>query len=177
VPWLAAFTGARIGELLWLERKDIRFTQGVAYISIHAGSDDGDARTVKTNSSTRTVPLHPAIIEEGFLDYWRSLPDGEKYLFLGSWADKNGDRTKTPANRLWDWLKLQLPDADWQRLSPCHSFRHWMVSECRRANIDGDYSRVLTGHEAKDVRGRYGPADVPILYEAIKRISSPHEWG
>lgn len=176
VPWLAAFTGARIAELLWLERKDIRFTQGVAYISIQAGSGDGSARTVKTDSSTRSVPLHPAIIEEGFLEYLRSLPGGEQYLFGGSWADKNGDRTKTPANRLRDWLKLQLPDADWQRLSPCHSFRHWMVSECRRANIDGDYSRVLTGHEAKDVHGRYGPADVPILYEAIKRISSPNEW-
>jgi integrase len=176
VPWLAAFTGARIAELLWLERKDIRFTQGVAYISIQAGSGDGSARTVKTDSSTRSVPLHPAIIEEGFLEYLRSLPGGEQYLFGGSWADKNGDRTKTPANRLRDWLKLQLPDADWQRLSPCHSFRHWMVSECRRANIDGDYSRILTGHEAKDVHGRYGPADVPILYEAIKRISSPNEW-
>lgn len=176
-PWLATFTGARIGELLWLERKDIRFTQGIAYINIQAGADEGDARTVKTDSSTRTVPLHPAIINEGFLDYWRSLPEGARYLFPGDWSDKNGDRTKTPANKLRNWIKRQLPDADWQRLSPNHSFRHWLIAECRRVNIDGDYSRVLTGHEAKDVHGRYGPADIPTLYEAVKRIPAPDDWN
>lgn len=175
-PWLAAFTGARIGELLWLERKDIRFTQGIAYINIQAGSEEGDSRTVKTDSSTRTVPLHSAILEEGFLDYWRSLPEGEKYLFPGDWSDQNGDRTKTPANRLRTWIKRQLPDADWLRLSPNHSFRHWLIGECRRAHIDGDYSRVLTGHEAKDIHGRYGPADIPTLHRAIKRIPSPQDW-
>lgn len=107
-PWLAAFTGARIGELLWLERSDIRFTQGIAYINIQAGSDEGEARTVKTDSSTRTAPLHPAILEEGFLDYWQSIPESEKYLFPGNWLDQNGDRTKTPANRLRTWIKRRI---------------------------------------------------------------------
>jgi integrase len=175
-PWLAAFTGARIGELLWLERKDIRFTQGIAYINIQAGSDEGDARTVKTESSIRTVPLHPAIIKEGFLNYWRALPEGEKYLFPGEWSDQNDDRTKTPANKLRRWIKRQLPEADWHRLSPNHSFRHWLIAECRRAGIDEDERRVLTGHEAKDIHGRYGPSDIPALHDEIKKVPSPRHW-
>ncbi|XKH00176.1 site-specific integrase [Marinobacter nauticus] len=176
IPWLAAFTGARIAELLWLERKDISSTEGITYINIQASQEEGEAKRVKTDNSTRSVPLHPAIIREGFLDYCRSLPEGEKYLFPGDWADQNGNRTKTPANKLRDWIKRQLPNADWKRLSPNHSFRHWMASECRKASINGDHARVLAGHEAKDDHGRYGPADVPILFEEIRKIPSPHEW-
>ena len=173
VPWLCAFTGARISEILWLKRKDVGFTSGVAYVSIYPDTDGG-ARSTKNVSSIRHTPLHPAIIEEGFLAYLESLPEGEEYLFPGNWEDKNGDRAKTPANRLRDWLKTKaLPNANWERLNPNHSFRHWLTSECRIAKIDGDYARVLTGHRHKDVHGRYGPADTPTLYNELKAIPSP----
>ncbi|MCZ4286378.1 site-specific integrase [Marinobacter salarius] len=171
-PWLAAFTGARIGELLWLRREDVRTSDGVYFIAIQPDTKGG-ARGIKNRSSIRSTPLHPAIIEEGFLDYWRSLPEGTEYLFPGDWSDKDGDRAKAPANKLREWIKEQLPDADWQRLSPNHSFRHWLVSECRTAKIDGDRQRVITGHGQKDVHGRYGAADVRTLYNDIKTIQSP----
>jgi integrase len=171
-PWLSAFTGARISEILWLRKGDVRNTKGVYYISIQPDTDGG-ARSVKSNSSKRSTPLHPAIIEEGFIEYWQSLAEGDEYLFPGDWSDKNGDRTKTPANKLRDWLKEQLPDADWSSLSPNHSFRHWLVSECRTAKIDSDRQRVITGHEHRDVHGRYGSNDVLTLYNDLKTIQSP----
>ena len=171
-PWIAAFTGARIGELLSLRRADVRTSDGVYFIAIQPDTKGG-ARGIKNQSSIRSTPLHPAIIAEGFLDYWRSLPEGTEYLFPGDWSDKDGDRTKAPANKLREWIKEQLPDADWQRLSPNHSFRHWLVSECRTAKIDGDRQRVITGHGQKDVHGRYGAADVRTLYNDIKTIQSP----
>jgi hypothetical protein len=34
----------------------------------------GEDGSLKTEGSERKVPLHPAIIAEGFLDYARSLP-------------------------------------------------------------------------------------------------------
>ena len=171
VPWLCAFTGARVSEILWLRRSDVQETQGVHYISIRPDTEAG--RGIKTTSSIRNVPLHPAIVAEGFLEYWKGLPETEDYLFPGNWSDKDGDRTKPPANRLRDWLKAQLPEANWEQLSPNHSFRHWLTAECRRAGMDGDYRRVITGHKAKDIHGRYGPADTPELYEALKAIPSP----
>jgi len=163
VPWLLAFTGARIGEILWRTKADIGFTEGVYYLDIR--------EQVKNRSSVRCVPLHSALIAEGFLEYWRSLPDGE-YLFPGEWSDQHGDRTKTPANRLRDWINKRTPVAD-PALSPNHSFRHRLVSECRRAGIDGDLQRQLTGHSARDVHARYGPGDAPMLAEALERLPSP----
>src|SRR5690606_16913444 len=75
--------------------------------------------------------------------------------------------------RLREWLKDTLPNADWQRLNPNHSFRHWLISECRRAKIDSDHARVITGHGFKDSHGKYGPADIPTLYEELALIPSP----
>lgn len=171
VPWLCAFTGARVSEILWLRRKDLEETQGIHYINIRPDPDAG--RGIKNISSIRSLPLHPAIIAEGFLDYWQSLPLTEDYLFPGDWADKDGDRTKPPANRLRDWLKAQLPHADWQRLSPNHSFRHWLTSELRIAKVDGDYARAITGHRHRDTHGTYGPGQVPTLFNELKLVPSP----
>ncbi|RMJ05421.1 site-specific tyrosine recombinase XerD [Marinobacter litoralis] len=171
VPWLCAFTGARISEILWLKREDIQETQGIHYINIRPDIETG--RGTKTRSSIRFVPLHPAIINEGFLEYWKSVPKSETYLFPGNWSDKSGDRTKSPANKLREWLKAQLPKANWTQLNPNHSFRHWLTAECRIAKIDGDYARALTGHKQKDAHGDYGPGTVPILYNELKLIPSP----
>jgi integrase len=172
VPWLCAFTGARISEVLWLRQSDVSKTEGITYIDIQIDKSEA-GQSVKTSESIRSIPLHPAILDEGFLEYLASLPKGEKYLFPGPWTDKHGDRAKTPANRLRDWIHKQLPEADWSRLSPNHSFRHWLTSECRRASIDGDHQRIITGHKASDIHGRYGPADVLTLYEEIIKIPSP----
>ncbi|WP_461437930.1 DUF6538 domain-containing protein [Marinobacter nauticus] len=165
-PWLCAFTGARISEILGLKRADVSETRGVYYIRITG--------QIKNKHSERFTPLHPAIIGEGFIEYWQSLPEGTEYLFPGNWKDKNRSR-KAAANKLREWIKAQLPDADWERLSPNHSFRHWLVSECRTARIDPDRQRVLTGHKPRDTHGGYGPNDTPMLYDDIKTIPSPIE--
>lgn len=172
VPWLCAFTGARISEVLWLRRSDVSKTEGITYIDIQIDTSEA-GQSVKTAESIRSVPLHPVILDEGFLEYIESLPKDEKYLFPGPWKDQHGDRTKTPANKLRTWIKEQLPEADWSRLSPNHSFRHWLTSECRRASVDSDHQRIITGHKASDVHGRYGPADVPTLHEEVCKIPSP----
>ncbi|TQE98565.1 MAG: hypothetical protein FKY71_13200 [Spiribacter salinus] len=171
VPWLLAFTGARVSEVLNARKADIGQTEGIAYIYIRrAGGTATSAASLKNTWSVRCVPLHPAVLAEGFLGYAEGLPEGA-YLFPGDWKDKHGNRTKTPANRLRDWIHRIVPAGD--GIAPNHSFRHWLVSECKRARIDPDHQRQLTGHSIRDVHGSYGPADVPVLMEALQLIPSP----
>ena len=168
-PWLCAFTGARIGEILGLLKRDVKQTEGIYYLSLQKNA----ARTLKNAQSNRHVPIHPALVREGFLDYVDSLPAHEEYLFPGDWGRGKSDRTKTPANRLRDWLNTLHTNEERQGFSPNHSFRHWLISQCRQASIDPDYQRVLTGHRPMDIHARYGPGDIPTLYAAIQQIPSP----
>jgi integrase len=162
-PWLCAFTGARIKEILSARVSDLREKRGVAYLVV---------RTAKTEEAPRVVPIHPALIDEGFLDYAGTLPK-EGYLFPGNWSDRHGDRTKTPANRLRDFINKTVSDSP--DTVPLHSFRHWLIRRLRRANINHDTCRQLAGHSTADENAKYGPEDVPGLFELLSRVPSPLE--
>ena len=61
VPWLCAYTGARVNELSQLRAEDVQMTDGQWCIRITP-----EAGTVK-NDEARIVPLHPHVIEQGFI--------------------------------------------------------------------------------------------------------------
>lgn len=75
----------------------------------------------------RRVPLHPALIEEGLLEFHAQAPTG--YLFCGDVAQKSGaTRTQQEqrASELSEWIREQVTlDAS---LSPNHGWRHTFVS-------------------------------------------------
>jgi len=66
VPWLLALTGARVGEITQLWGRHVMQRDGIHFIWITSTEDGGQ---LKTQESEREVPLHPALIEQGFLDY------------------------------------------------------------------------------------------------------------
>ena len=68
-PWLMAFSGMRVAEVLQLGAADIRHEDGVWFMAIH---EDRPGLSVKTGQR-RSVPIHPRVIEEGFLTHWRGL--------------------------------------------------------------------------------------------------------
>jgi hypothetical protein len=68
--WIMAFTGMRVGEAMQLTRGDVREEGGIHYLSVH---EDDVGKTVKS-SERRNVPVHPALIREGFLAYVDTLP-------------------------------------------------------------------------------------------------------
>jgi integrase len=63
VPWLCAYSGARVGELTQLRVQDIEQRACGPVLRITP-----DAGTVKTGKA-RTVPIHPHLVEMGLLDY------------------------------------------------------------------------------------------------------------
>jgi integrase len=64
VPWLCAYTGARVGEIAQLRRQDFEVEEatGIRYIRITP-----EAGSVKSGKF-RLVPLHSHLIEEGILN-------------------------------------------------------------------------------------------------------------
>jgi hypothetical protein len=74
VPWLAAYTGARAGELAQLRRQDVEEVNGILLLKITP-----EAGTVKTNEA-RIVPLHCHLRELGFATFVDR--SGPGHLFL-----------------------------------------------------------------------------------------------
>jgi integrase len=82
VPWLLAYTGARVGELAQLRKQDVRREEGHWIIELTP-----EAGTIKTNEA-RKVVLHSHLIELGFPEFVTSAPAGHLFLKPGPRASR-----------------------------------------------------------------------------------------
>ncbi|MBN9452197.1 MAG: hypothetical protein J0I42_09620 [Bosea sp.] len=117
----------------------------------------------------RRVPLHPALIEEGLLEFHAQAPTG--YLFCGDVAQKSGaTRTQQEqrASELSEWIREQVTlDAS---LSPNHGWRHTFVSRADAAGISKRASNAITGHNTKkDASDGYYAPTPQELRQVIER--------
>ncbi len=71
LPLLGLFAGCRIGEVSQLHLADVREIEGVWVLDINDFTKDKRVKTKET--SIRRIPVHPTLIELGFLAYCDSL--------------------------------------------------------------------------------------------------------
>jgi hypothetical protein len=77
--WIAHFSGARNAEIIEADTRDVEVTPEGVVFYIRTKYRAPEMR-LKKDESERPIPLHSAIIAEGFLDYVRSLPPGRCFL-------------------------------------------------------------------------------------------------
>jgi integrase len=167
IPWLLAFTGARLDEICQARRLDVRQEAGIWYLDINAEQ----GKKLKNVGSARRVPLHSAILEEGFREYLRSLPH-DSLLFPELTPDRFGSPGGKATKMLGRWIRgLGITDP---RKAPSHSWRHRFKDACRRAGIEKAVHDALTGHASTDVGDQYGLGyPLETLAEAIGKLPGP----
>ena len=69
LPLLALFGGERLSELTGLRVSDVAHNELIGAISIYVNEDRKAGRRLKTKQSERFIPVHPQLIELGFLDF------------------------------------------------------------------------------------------------------------
>jgi integrase len=159
VPWLCAYTGSRVSEITQLRKQDVKEHEGVAAILITP-----DAGRTKNNKS-RLVPLHPHLIEQGFLTMVREAEEGR--LFCGDKA-KKGPQTR--AKRLGAWVRsIGVKDPDVQ---PNNAWRHLFKSKAREMtpHMDAEIRDYIQGHAPRTEGERYGEISVKAAYAEIIRL-------
>jgi hypothetical protein len=136
----------------------------------------------KNENSARTVPLHPAIVAEGFLDYVKALPSNGA-LFSNLVPDRFGKRAGTGTKRIGRWIRGTVGITD-TRIAPSYSWRHRFETKVRDFNIREDISNRLTGRraskprsdydasEASDSAAGYGAFEIRTLARAIARLKN-----
>lgn len=160
-PWLCAYSGARVSEVCQLRREDVHEHEGVWCMRIAA-----EAGSLKNANSERAVPLHPALIERGFLGFVATVRDGP--LFAKLPPDKFGKRGGNGTKVLSRWVReLGLTD---ERLAPNHSWRHRFKTLGRRHGLATDLTNAMTGHGRRTVADVYGEYPMAALLREISKI-------
>jgi integrase len=160
VPWLCAYTGARVGEITQLRKQDVIERDGVYAIHITPA-----AGAVKTRKA-RTVPIHEHLIAQGFLDFVSTHKDGP--LFYN--PPKKGTNGKKPRNaqarqRLAAWVRALGISV--RELQPNHAWRHTFKQIADHVEISERMSNYITGHAQRNEGAKYGP---PILAHMAKAM-------
>lgn len=160
VPWLLAFTGARVGEIAQLRKEDV--VREGSHWSIAITPEAG---TVK-GGEYRSVPLHPQVIEEGFLGWVKAAPAGHLFLDPNS---KTGDvlgPLQGVVNRVTEFARQHVSD---RRVAPNHAWRHRFETLGRAVGMREDLQNMITGHAGANVAARvYG--DPAGLYREICKL-------
>ena len=165
IPWLCAYTGARVNEIGQLRGEDIAEHEGVWTITITP-----EAGRVKTMSA-RTIPLHSHLIEQGFLEAVRTRGTGP--LFYEPARQRGtGDanrHVKKVGERIATWVRKTVGIND-PHVQPSHAWRHSWKSKATEAGIEEKVSDAITGHAPTTVGRAYGHVTLSTMAEAMARF-------
>lgn len=145
LPLLGLYTGARIDEIASLQLSEVAELEGVwcYYMSSKEANGGG-----KNDFAPRWVPIHPKVLEAGFLTFWRSLRDeGHQRLFpeMGS-AARDGYSKRATVDFTEYRRSVGVGAMTERSTKTFHSFRSTLVSELKQRGVDGDMRRELVGH-------------------------------
>jgi integrase len=164
VPWICAYTGARVNEITQMRAEDVKQIKDVWTIRItpEAGG--------QKNDKARVIPIHAHIVEQGFPEVATAQAKGP--LFYDPSRSRGGSAAhpqyKKVGERLAAWVrKIGVDDPEVQ---PNHAWRHLFKSRARNAGMDLDAREAIAGHEPGTEGRRYGVNDIPFLAAEIAKL-------
>ena len=161
-PWLCAFTGSRIAEMTQLRKEDIQSKDGFSYMRITE-----DAGSVKTGGY-RDVPVHPQLLELGFLDFVASSPDGPLFFANRSNPAACLKRSASLAETIAKWVRSLnvLPET----VQPNHGWRHRLKTIGRDVGMQTGILDAIQGHTTTTVGDTYGDKSISTKYRELVKI-------
>jgi len=160
VPWLCAYTGARLGEMVQLRKEDIRQEDGMWVLKITP-----EAGSVKTNEA-RDVVIHPHLIDVGFADFIAAASPGYLFLNVEAGSDMRGP-WRSIKNRVTEFVRKVVPDPNVQ---PSHGWRHRFKTVGREAGVSDRVLDAICGHAPANVGDSYGEVNLRTQADAMTKI-------
>lgn len=174
LPLLGLHTGARINELAQLHLSDIRQSpEGTWFYNIATLDDESKKKKRKNQNSKRRVPVHPILIEAGFIKWKTSLESaGYQRLF----PELKHDRIKGYGKAATRWFGRYLSGLGWPRdgKKVFHSFRGTLTTHCvNRMKLTAHETAQISGHTrgAGALVKHYLNDELPShLLDAVSRV-------
>ena len=160
VPWLCAYTGARVGEITQLRAKDIVRTGD--FWCIHITPEAGSVKT----DEARLVLLHSHLVEQGVAELARAGDETPLFYSQGAGSELNPG-SKLRASDLARWVRSQGVTAP----QPNHGWRHRFKTQARVAGIPEYLADKIQGHAAATQGRSYGSNPLELMRDAIEKLS------
>lgn len=174
VPYIGLYNGMRLNEICQLNVEDVQQHDGVWCFAITRDRTIGvDDKVLKTKASERTIPIHPQLIELGFMKYLKRFERKPRSkLFPDIPAGTTGYRSDTFSKNFRRFLRSIEADAD---RTSFHSFRHNFRDALREGNVRHEAAMILGGwsdsSRAKSVQMFYGKGiSIKTLYAELQHI-------
>jgi integrase len=163
VPWLCAYTGARVNEITQLRAEDVKQIDGVW--TIHITPEAGGVKT----DQARTVPIHEHLVAQGFLEVVKSKAGPLFYVATDDGADSDRGQHKRTGMWLAAWVRNEVGITD-PNVAPNHGWRHTFKTICREAEIDESAADYMQGHAHKAQGRQYGSNTLPALSKQLAKF-------
>lgn len=160
VPWLCAYTGARVGELAQARKQDLRREGELWVLRITP-----EAGTVKSNEA-RDVVLHEHLVALGFPEFVAAAPAGHLFLRPGPGGDVLGP-LRGVKNRLAEFARVTVKDPN---VAPNHGWRHRFKTVGLEADIDHRVLDAIQGQAPRTVAEGYGEVTLKTMASAMAKV-------
>lgn len=168
---IAIHSGARLNEIAQLHIDDVHSVDGIWCFDINRKA--GTLKKLKNTASQRLVPVHPRLIEHGFLDYLERIQKirGNDRLF----PNFTYSASEGYGRNLGRWVNESLlPNLGIKtKQLTFHSFRHAMVGKLFAAEVPEAHVMAIVGHEPGTTTlktyNRNG-FPLPLLLSALEKV-------
>ncbi len=141
VPWICAFTGARVSEITALRKDSFRTVKGVHVVRIMGTK----------NGTYRDVPLHPQLEEINLLKFVEAAHPGPLFF---SEKDQKGRGAQSQSEKLAKWVRaIGITD---ERVQPNHGWRHRFTTKARAVGMDHEKREYILGRTLPGLGSVYG---------------------
>jgi integrase len=168
IPILGLYSGARLNELCQLLLVDIKEDAGSGIICFDINAQG--EKTLKNEASRRVVPIHPILLELGFMDYIMEMRGRGELQLWPTLKKKRGGFSQDFGKWFQRWNR-QFVSKNPKRVF--HSLRHSLADNLKQRGVDGNIIAEILGHSLGSMSlGRYGKGYEPkVLLDATR---TPH---
>lgn len=179
---IAVYTGARRNEISALTVDDVKQDKdsGIWYFNI---SDEEEGKDLKSEAANRLVPIHSALIDLGFLNYWKeakevikTIPDtdGMSARLLYDFTYTEHDKWGRKLGHFMNNLLLKHLGLHVKNKKTLHSLRHSFITYMDVAGVEVTTIKSMVGHEQGTVTHgiytHYGVDHLKQFKEAIEKL-------
>lgn len=166
LPLLGLFSGCRIEELCQLTVDDVKEVNGHWVFDINMR--EGNKR-LKSSHAVRFVPIHPAIISSGFVDYVRDVATlvGEKGRVFPYLRDDAVNGLSDVPSEAFKRYRTRIGITHPKKVF--HSFRGTANNHLKQVGVDEEIRCELIGHEHASTNSAHytNPLKVPAKAQLL----------